>query len=54
MSAPETSGVLSQYGIECYASSVICSIAARIRLSCRAVTENRTSNFAAVCSTALE
>jgi hypothetical protein len=30
------------------------SIAARIRLSCGAVTENRTPNFYAVCSTALE
>jgi hypothetical protein len=46
--------VLSQYGIGCQASSGIASIAARTRLSCRAVMENRTSNLAAVASTALE
>jgi len=54
MSAPETSGVLSQYGIGCHASSLIFSIAARTRLSCRAVIENRTPNFAAVAITVLE
>jgi len=54
MSAPETSGVLSQYGIGCHADSSIASIATRIRLSCRAVIENRTSNLAAVASIALE
>jgi hypothetical protein len=54
MSAPETSGVLNQYGIGCQAASSIASIAARIRLSCRAVMEKRTSDFAAVASTALE
>ncbi len=54
MSAPETSGVLSQYGIGCHALPPMASIAARTRLSCRAVMENRTSNFAAVLSTALE
>ncbi len=54
MSAPETSGVLSQYGIGCHAASSMASIAARTRLSCRAVMEKRTSNFAAVASTFLE
>ena len=54
MSAPDTSGVESQYGIGCQASSEIASIAARTRLSCRAVIEKRTSNFAAVASIALE
>ena len=54
MSAPETSGVLSQYGIGCHACSGIASIAARTRLSCLAVIEKRTSNFAAVVSTFLE
>jgi len=44
----------SQYGIGCHADSSIASIAARIRLSCRAVIENRTSNFAAVEITLLE
>ncbi len=33
MSAPETSGVLNQYGIGCHASSSIVSIAVRTRLS---------------------
>ena len=54
MSAPDTSGVDSQYGIGCHASSAITSIAARTRLSCRTVTEKRTPNFAAVLSTDLE
>jgi hypothetical protein len=53
-SAPETCGVESQYGIGCHASSPIGSIAARTRLSCRAVMENPTSNFAAVARTFLE
>jgi hypothetical protein len=52
MSAPETSGVLSQYGIGCHTSSGI-AIATRTRLSCQAVMENWTSNFAAVARTAL-
>jgi hypothetical protein len=47
-------GVDNQYGIGCQAFSGIASIAARTRLSCRAVIEKRTSNFAAVASTALE
>ncbi|MDP9431830.1 MAG: hypothetical protein M3P91_03710, partial [Actinomycetota bacterium] len=51
MSAPETSGVESQFGIDCQPSSGIASIAARTRLSCRAVVEKRTSNFAAVVTT---
>ena len=51
-SAPETSGELSQYGIGVQASSSMRPIAARIRLSCRAVTEKRTSNLTAVSSTA--
>ncbi len=54
MSAPETSGVLSQYGIGCQADSSMASIAARTRLSWRAVMENRTSNFTAVAITFLE
>ena len=54
MSAPDTSGVLSQYGIGCHADSGIASIAARTRLSCLAVMEKRTSNFAAVARTLLE
>ncbi len=54
MSAPDTSGVDSQYGIGCQAFSSICSIAARTRLSCLAVMENRTSNFAATAMTVLE
>jgi hypothetical protein len=54
MSAPETSGVLSQYGIGCHAWSSIASIAARTRLSYRAVMEHRTLNFAAVAIIALE
>ncbi len=54
MSAPETSGVDSLYGIGCQADSSIASIAARIRLSCRAVMENRTSNLTAVAMTFLE
>jgi len=45
MSAPQTPGVLSLYGNGCQVSL---SIAARTRLSCLAVTEKRTSNFAAV------
>ena len=53
-SAPETSGVDSQYGIGVHAVSSIASIAARIFLSCRAVTENRTFNVFAVASTARE
>jgi len=53
MSAPETSGVESQYGIGVHAASSIAVIAARTRLSWRAVIEKRTSNFAAVLSTAL-
>ena len=51
--ALETSGVLSQYGIHCHALSVIASIAARTRLSCRAVIEKRTSNLTAAVSTFL-
>lgn len=45
--------MLSQYGMGCHALSSIASIAARIFLSCRIVTENRTLSFTAVCSTAL-
>ncbi len=37
--------------IGCHASSEMASIAARTRVSSRAMTENRTSNFAAVDST---
>ena len=44
----------SQYGIGTQASSGIASIAARTRLSWRAVIENRTSNFRAVLSMARE
>ncbi|MCW2721012.1 MAG: hypothetical protein JWR81_4834 [Pseudonocardia sp.] len=44
----------SQYGIGFNAESGIAAIAARILLSCRAVTENRTSNLRAVVSTARE
>ena len=51
-SAPETSGVDSQYGIGAHASSSMASIAARIFLSCRAVTENSTPSLTAVPSTA--
>jgi hypothetical protein len=40
--------------IGCQAWSGIASIPVRTRLSCRAVTEKRTSNFAAVASTFLE
>jgi hypothetical protein len=54
MSAPETSGVLSQYGIGSQADSSIASIAAWTGLSCRAVMENRTSDLTAVAITALE
>jgi len=39
--------------VRCHASSGMASIAARTRLSCRAVTENRTSNLTAACSTVL-
>jgi hypothetical protein len=46
------SGVLSQYGIGVQVSSSIAAIAARIRRLCRTFTENRTSNFLAVSSTA--
>jgi hypothetical protein len=53
-SAPETSGVESQYGIGVHASSGIASIAALIRLSWRAVIENRTPNLRAVASMARE
>jgi hypothetical protein len=49
----ETSGVESQYGIGCHAASSMASMAARIFLSCRTVTENATLNFTAVSSTAL-
>ena len=51
-SAPETSGEESQYGIGCHAASSMDSIAARIFLSWRAVTENSTPNLTAVPSTA--
>jgi hypothetical protein len=44
----------SQYGIGFNAESGIAAIAARILLSCRAVTENRTPNARAVVSTARE
>ena len=53
-SAPDTSGVDSQYGIGCQAASGMASIAARILRFCRAVTENRTSSLRAVDSTARE
>ena len=53
-SAPETSGVDSQYGIGIHAESGIEAIAARTFLSCRAVTENQTLNLPAVVSTARE
>jgi hypothetical protein len=46
--------VHSQYGIGCHALSSIASIAARIRLSYRAVIEKRTLNLAAVAMTVLE
>ncbi len=52
--APDISGELNQYEIGVQALSSICSISARIRLSCRTVTENATSNLIAVCSTARE
>jgi hypothetical protein len=51
-SAPETSGDESQCGIGAQASSSMASIAARIFLSCRAVTENFTPSLTAVPSTA--
>lgn len=54
MSVPSTWGVVSQYGIGCQPDSSIASIAARVRLSCRAVMENRTSDLVAVASIALE
>ncbi len=44
----------SQYGIGSHACSSMASIAARILVSCLAVIENRTSNFTAVLSIALE
>jgi hypothetical protein len=44
----------SQYGIGTHADSGIASIAARIFLSYRTVTENRTPNLRAVESTARE
>jgi hypothetical protein len=44
----------SQYGIGVHADWGIASIAARILVSCRTVTENRTSSLRAVVSTALE
>ncbi len=53
-SAPETSEVESQCGIGVHAASSIASIAARIFLSCRAVTENRTFSIFAVASTTPE
>ena len=42
----------SQYGIGAQASSSTASIAARIFVSCPAVTENSTPSFTAVPSTA--
>jgi len=51
-SAPDTSGVDSQYGIGYHGGSSIASIAARLRLFCWAVMENRTSRLAAIASTA--
>ena len=54
MSVPNTWGVVSQYGIGCQPDSSIASIAARVRLSCRAVMENRTFHLMAVASMVLE
>ena len=53
-SAPDTSGVESQYRIGCHACSGIASIAARMRLSWRVVMENRTFSLRAVPITARE
>ena len=53
-SAPDTSGVDSQYGMGCQAFSSITLIATRIFLSCRVVTEKCTPSLLAVYGTALE